>query len=261
MKSKTLFVSFLVPVIFLVSCGGGETKKKSRTGSDEALMAYPIPTALEITQMLNKAGAAYIISVTNDVNNVSRYGTTRAKALNLGVYSADLSYAATYNMQQDMMTFLNAVKLLMEQLEINTPLSQTLTEKLSKLEENKDSAMITITESIKDTYNYLKSNGKEDVALLVMAGGFIEGLYLTVQMAETSPDNTELLKVVSSQKNVFNKLYELIEPYKDDESLKDVYHDFIDLDSFFSKVSGTITQDQLNEIAQLAEKIRNNIIY
>lgn len=262
-KYSVLFsIAVIVTALMFSGCGeGGKKKKGGASGDESALFAYPIPTTFEVTEMLNKAGASYILTVTNDVNNIDKYVTVRAKALNLGVYSADLCYASTYNMHQDVMTFLNSTKLLMDQLEINTPVSQALAEKLSGTEENKDSAMIVVTESIKDTYSYLKANGKEDISLLVMAGSFIEGLYISTQMATTSPENEGLLKAVAAQKTIFTEMYKLLEPKKDEENIKEIYSDFIDVESFFSKVVVSVNEDQLQEISKIIDNIRNKVIY
>jgi hypothetical protein len=264
MKRSIYFISVaIISTLFIFTACGGDKKKKhgSGSGDESALFAYPIPTTFEVTDLLNKAGASYILSVTNDVNNIDKYVTVRSKALNLGVYSADLCYSSTYNMHQDVMTFLNATKLLLDQLEINTPFNQTLAEKLGGTEQDKDSAIVIVTETIKDTYNYLKSNGKEDISLLVMAGSFVEGLYITTQMATTSPENEALLKAVAAQKTIFVELNKLLEPMKDEENIKEIYNDFIDVDTFFDKIVVSVKEDQLQDITRIAENIRNKIIY
>src|SRR6056297_1934285 len=71
-----------------------EQEKISKTEIKEKVseVVYPLPSTFEITETLNEIGASFIISLTNDVENADQYVTEEKQALNLGVYSADLSY-------------------------------------------------------------------------------------------------------------------------------------------------------------------------
>ena len=95
-------------IIGLIAC----TSRTDKTGSKEleaaesdtlkdavieSISGYPLPTAFEITNMLNEAGAPYILSISNPASNAGNYFTQVEKAINLGVYGADLSYASTYD--------------------------------------------------------------------------------------------------------------------------------------------------------------------
>lgn len=80
----------------LTSCGGGQ--QASTEAQDENLpkdslvkevTKYPLPTAFEVTNLLNKAGASYILSLSNSTSNVDKYFTEKSKAINLGIYGAD----------------------------------------------------------------------------------------------------------------------------------------------------------------------------
>ena len=62
---------------------------------------YPLPSSFDVTKLLVEAGASYILNLCNPVDNVNRYISLKSRALNLGVYGADLSYAATYNQAQE----------------------------------------------------------------------------------------------------------------------------------------------------------------
>ena len=57
---------------------------------------YNVPSPLEITSMLKKAGASYNSEYLNSFKKVSEYTTMEEMALNLGVYGADLSYYRLY---------------------------------------------------------------------------------------------------------------------------------------------------------------------
>lgn len=268
MKSSSIITSILIASasLLFVQCGGKKSDNTEQSTKDTVVadqpefFDYPIPTSFEITEMLNKAGAAYIFNVTNDPKNVDRYTTERSKALNLGIYGADLSYSSTYNMKQETMLFLEASKKLMDQLEINTSFNKTFGERLEKNIENKDSTIEIITASIKDTYNYLKSNNKDNLSLLVMAGSLIEGLHISVQMAQLTTNNAEILKIIAGQKNTITEIVGLMEPSKDVADISDIFTQFKKLEALYANVTDTVNAKQLADISKLVEEMRASFV-
>src|SRR5690554_7144407 len=75
----------------------GEKLEKARVEEEVREFEYPLPTTFEVTEMLNRVGAAYILTLSNPASNVERYLNEKSNDLNLGVYSDDLSYGNTYN--------------------------------------------------------------------------------------------------------------------------------------------------------------------
>ena len=76
----------------------------------QELSGYPIPTSFELTELIQRAGAPYILTLSNDSEKAGDYITQKDKALNLGVYGTDLCYASTYMMKQGTMLFLESSK-------------------------------------------------------------------------------------------------------------------------------------------------------
>jgi hypothetical protein len=145
--------------IFALGCSNsGQTDENtedttlSLTDQAEKLV-YPMPTPLEITTMLNKAGASYIIGIANKPENVDKYFTESAKALNLGIYGADLSYSATYGMSQETMNFFVCTKKLRDGLDIQAPGNDSLSARIEANIENKDSIYSILTTSFTSTFD------------------------------------------------------------------------------------------------------------
>ncbi len=59
----------------------------------------------------------------------------------------------------------------------------------------------------------LKDNAQEHLAAVVLAGGWLEGLYIATQLAATTPDNTELLATIADQKYALENLLELLNTF------------------------------------------------
>jgi hypothetical protein len=226
----------------------------------EEISGYPLPTSFIVTKMLNEAKAPYILSICNTDENVGNYFMQKEKALNLGVYGADLSYASTYNMKQETMLYLKASKRLTDEMEISTAFNTNYVERIENSLENGDSLISIISDSFYDTYDYLIANEKDKLAILVMAGSWIEGLYITSQIALTAGDNTKFLEIIAHQKNSLSTLLEVMDPVKDDEDVTEIYSGLTNLNKLYDTIEEKITDEQLMEISNSIESLRNKIV-
>ncbi len=266
----TKFSSLLLVVVafmFLISCGSKQAKEaedSSSTSKEEvfgSVTKYPIPTSFEVIKLINNAGATYILSISNPVENVDRYIPTKSKALNLGIYGADLSYASTYQMKQETMNYLKVSKKLIDELQITSAFNVEFAQRVEKNLDNKDSLINIISDSFYDTYTFLANNGKDNTSLLVMTGSWIEGLYITTQIALTSKNNEDMLKIIANQKEPLNKLMELMNPYADDKDLSEVMTSLKPLSDIFSTVgTDVLTIEQFESINKAISELRNSII-
>ena len=210
-------------------------------------LVYPMPTPLEITNMLNKAGASYIIGIANKSDNVDKYFTESAKALNLGIYGADLSYSATYGMSQETMNFFLCTKKLRDGLDVQTPGNDSLSARIEANIEKKDSIYNILTHSFTSTFDYLNNNRKGAVAVMVLAGGWIEGLYLSTELSSMIEKNTEIMQGIADQKVTLDKLIPLMETYKENQNVSDVLKSLNDIKLAFSELKTVDNKVQMNK--------------
>ena len=271
---KTVVALFLgVLVISLVNCTGAKKDSSKENASAEAPLekqeiekkvrevVYPLPTAFEVTEMINKIEASYIIGLSNTVDNVDKYFTDKDQAVNLGVYSADLSYASTYNMQQEVMSYMEASENLVVELGITGAFTAEFVSDVEASIDNKEKLTDLITNSFYDTYEYLVQNNKEDLSLLVLAGTWIEAMYISCNISETVYHNPELVKVILHQKSSLDKLIELLVPHKAHETIQSILNDLQPIKNVYDNIDETgITETQLNQIIEQATKLRNQII-
>ncbi|MBA7558792.1 hypothetical protein ES708_00401 [subsurface metagenome] len=274
MKTPIFYQSIVKVCLFLLiavfTFVGCKTKQEKEPASAEEpvkkeavieeISGYPLPTSFEITKMLNEARAPYILSICNTNENVGNYFLQKEKALNLGVYGADLSYASTYNMKQETMLYLEASKRLTDEMEISTAFNLNYVERIENNLENGDSMISIISDSFYDTYNHLIINKKDKLAILVMTGSWIEGLYITTQIAITAGDNTKFLDIITNQESSLKKLLEIMEPLKEDEDVSEIHGGLMDLNKIYDTIEEELTEKQLEEISNSIETLRNKIV-
>ncbi len=263
-------ITFLL-VIILFSCGTrqeGErraiTDNKERDEMPRQLTAtldeYPIPNAVEVIELLQRAHAPYILGISNSSENVDRYFTEHSKALNLGVYGADLSYAGTYEMNQDIRLYLQVCKQLIDELNISTSFNQDFVQRVENNLEDKDSLINIISESFFDTYVFLTENRRDDLSLLVMMGSWIEGMYLTSQIAIGARDNTEISDIILQQDEPLEILLDLLDDHKDDNFIGPFYQDLTEIYDFIENLQSPISNVELDAFTEKMNQIRTKAI-
>jgi hypothetical protein len=254
-----------------------------KKASAEKIFAY-VPSPVEIALILKDAGAKYDFSILNPIENKDRYATIKSKALNLGIYGADLSYVAVFDKSQEAMLYLTATKKLADDLGITNAFDE---EKVSRIEENlnnRDSLLILIADTYWESEEYLKENERQSVSAYMIAGGWIEGLYLGTQIEHNlrkSEANKEFMQRLAEQKTSLESLIELLEAYNLDDpdmilNLKSLYELFeaIPVASNDNKVHVTsnadaapvngkykVTEDHMNKINSKVTEIRAKSIF
>lgn len=253
-------------VLLFAGCGAKKVKdaeniEVTKEEAFQSVTSYPIPTSFELIQLISKAGASYIISICNPVENMNKYLTEKEKCINLGIYGADLAYATTYQMTQEIMSYLDVTKKLVENLNISIGFNKQLAERVEKNIGNKDSLIMIITNSYYDTYKYLVQNGKDNQSLIVIAGSWIEGLYITSQIAMTSRDNKDFVAIMADQKTALSTIMELLKARSGDADVDSVIALLKPIVEVYDKVEGnTLTAAQLEKITNVITEIRTSVI-
>ena len=259
-----------VALLILSACNTGTQKKKDASTSDvppvpkeeviKELSGYPIPDSYEITKLIYESGAPYILSLSNPAAKAGDYITHRDKVLNLGVYATDLCYATTYMMKQGTMNYLEASKILIDDLGISTTFNIDYAARIENNMDDRDSLIFIVSESFGDTWNYLVQNEQDVLARLVVCGSWIEGMYITTNVAARAIDSAEILSILAKQKNSLHELVSLLEPVKDVEEVESIFKGLFDLQDIYEEVGDALTAEQLEKISARISTLRDGIV-
>lgn len=245
----------------------GEKQEKSEQMSKKDIredveeVVYPIPTSIEITEKLNKTGASFIIGISNDAENVDQYVTEDKQALNLGVYSADLSYASTYNMKQYTMNYMDVNRKLVRELGITGAFTSDFYDKVKENFDNKDKLVELISNSFYDTYEHMHDKGNEELAMLVVAGSWIEAMYITTHISENTYHNKEIVKLIADQEKTLGKLLKVLKPFEENGAINKIINDLNPIKEIYDKKpEDGFTEKQVLSIQEKIASVRNDII-
>ena len=263
-----LFLTIAVVFSYLVSCRSKSTQNSNSENINEAIRqeieayAYPLPSPFETTQMLNEIEAFYLSGISNDPGNASNYFTEKSKALNLGIYSADLAYATTYQKKQEMQEYFGASETLIRELDFAGAFDKDLAERIENSFENKDQLVEVITEIFQNAYSYLNREGRSELSYLVLAGTIVEGLYLTTHISENTFQNPKIIAAILFQKEPLQNLQKMMEDYNEGDLIQETYRDIKQINDIYAQEPGytSMTEDQLKKLTGLLAMIRNRYI-
>ncbi len=141
------------------------------------------------------------------------YDINLKKALGLGVYSADLGYLNIYHKNAQIINYLQVIFQLASDLRVAQFFDFQTLKYLVTTSDNVDSLLFLSVNSFYQIDSYFRSTRRSYLSLLSVTGVWIEGLYLLTQVQKDNP-YVNLRNQIGSQKDLLNKLIELLEVYK-----------------------------------------------
>ncbi len=296
LKFATRYSSILSFSLLLLACNnststdsevvaGSDTMQNKMKNTKAQEVFYSIPSPIETISLLKSAGAKYNASYLNPIENVSKYTSVTSKALNLGIYGSDLSFTSMFDQTQESMLYLRCANKLAAGLGINGAFNESTANRLESNVQNRDSLLAIISDSYWTTDAYLKDNGQPGVSALIVAGGWIEGLYIGTQIAHTT-QNKDVITRIGEQKLSLENLISLLDSYKADNAgiiavlaslneLKELYNTIPSAVTAETKVNTdtknnvttldngstfSVTPEKLKEISDKVASIRSKII-
>jgi hypothetical protein len=159
------------------------------------------------------------------------------------------------------MLFLKCVNLLCKNLGIAGVFDEKTVDRLEANKENKDSLLTIINKSFLQADQFLRDNQRPHTSSLMVAGGWIEGLYLSAKVGMQSK-NKKFIKKMSEQNQSLTDLITLVETAKVSGDGIFVLDGLKDLKKSYEKIeAGTTMNDGLlTEIDRKVSALRKKII-
>lgn len=251
---KNLFAACIIAALIsplFYGCGNGEGEGETdgtdtsdtgdgtmtKTPSKAQNIFYAIPSPIELAQLIQKAGAKYNKDLLNSPDNISKYSTNTSKALNLGVYGGDLSYTSVFDDNtQESILYLACTRKLAESLGVGSAFDEKTVDRIQNNTGKNDSLLTIISDSYMTTDELLKESQRENASALVIAGGFIEALYLGTQLAKVTKNNADIITRLAEQKGTLDNVVGLLSSYEQDAGVAGVLADIKQLKEIYDQV-------------------------
>jgi len=291
---KSKFLAFSLALVALASCNGDD-KKPDGDGTDSILDTdtvkaqvlnvggelFSVPSPIQTAMLIQKSGVAYDKSILNVSNKASSYSKDFERALNLGIYGADLGYVSMYNQSADALGYLAAVKQLADKLGVSAAFDQRTMKRIQDNIANKDSMLVLVGIAYRASDAYLKNNKRNEISGLILAGGWIESMHFSMA-AYKQKGSDEIKFRIAEQKQALgsivrllssNSMPQAIELSKQLTDLATIYEGITSKYTFVEPVTDSlkkmttinstnevvVSKEQIEQIAAKVAEIRNKI--
>jgi hypothetical protein len=235
--------------------------------------------------LIKEIGVPFSTKYLATTDYVDRYNTSFKMAYNLGVFGADLGYLNIYDKSNQVIDFLTAINKLADGIKVGQFFDFETLKRLATSRESIDSLMYISVNSFNNMDSYLRDNNRGHLSALMIAGTWVEGMYLVTQVA-SEKSNPELSERIGEQKINLNNIMLILDNYKEHEQVMKVFESLNGLKEEFDKVEITyvigepetveqggmimivqneksvvnISDEQLNKIISKTKQIRNKLI-
>lgn len=289
MLRKFSYLALMLAGVCLMSACSGSSKKSSE--SDELTLApatesaalelseevmsdviQNISSPVEMASIIKATGVDFSQKILNNTDNVDAYNTSYKRALNLGVYSADLGYINTFDKNNIVVSYLVAIKTLSEGIKVGQFFDFTALKRMATNSNNLDSLMQISISSFNQMDSYLRSQKRSNVSSLIVTGAWIEGLYITGNVIEQTNDEN-LINRVAEQKDIINIIEIILQNYGNDPDFAELAKRLGKLKSAYDGVKITtefaepqtieqdgqliIVQDEISHVEITPEQVAN----
>ena len=235
MFKKITFALFIIAGFHIMnSCSGcnqGEKKSADELSLPDSLasdkplqlseeligdVVQNISSPVEMAALIKSTGVAFSQKTLNKPEKTSDYNTSFKRALNLGVYSADLGYINTFDKNNIVVSYLLAVKNMADGIKVGQFFDFNALKRLATNSNNLDSLMQISVSSFNKMDSYRRTQSRSNVSSLIVTGAWIEGLYITANVIEQT-NNQELINRIGEQKDIIDILLIILNNYGKDE--------------------------------------------
>ncbi len=277
-------------MLFLASCGN-DSADSDKAGLSDSLATVNtetttpveedgddvvLPSSMRIASIFKRSGLKFIESSLNSLDNSKNYKTSFVKALNLGVYSADMAYCLLNKQYALSKNYLKGSKDIGGELGLNSAFeANNLAKRFeSNMNAGKDDSLLSIISDLQlETDVVLEKSNNQHISTIIFAGAWIETLYSASQVYKSGEQS--IIPAIIEQVSLVDNILAVLEKQKGNDagiptliaSLNSIKADFNAIsalkDKDLDELDYTKTTFNKDEITRLCDKIiasRNTIV-
>jgi hypothetical protein len=243
---RKIFLFGVVLSAFLWACNGAQEDPATTEGEIDLseveaepetteTKGYILPSPFELASLIMRSGATYDEAILNPASRSSDYTDNYRKGLNLGIYGADLGYALMYDKPQVGVNYLNVCTEMANDIGVIGAFESATISRIENNIDNRDSLIRIATQNFGQVDMYLKENDRMSTSALVLAGGWIEALYIAVQISKQG-EHDAIMERVGEQKLSLELLIEHLAKFRTEEGFGELIEDLIELKNRYNMV-------------------------
>ncbi len=277
-------------LIVLASCG--ESSENDKAGISDSLSnqvtdtnkttiaddgdEVALPSSMRIAGIFKRSGLKYIETSLNPITNSKNYKTTYTKALNLGVYSADMAYCLLNKQYALSKSYLKCSKDIGGELGLNSAFeANNLAQRFeANMNKGKDDSLLHIISDLQlETDIVLEKGSQQHISTIIFTGAWVETLYSASQVYKSGEQN--IVPALIEQLSLVDNILSVLVKQKDKdpnitsliESLNTIKAEFNNISALKGKdldevdySKTTFNKDEINKLCEKIDAARNAIV-
>ncbi|NPA68536.1 MAG: hypothetical protein GXO50_08010 [Chlorobi bacterium] len=271
MNGKLFYLIFMLgfAAFFAGGCNSGESADSDELAGEtldsadireEIIVSMLAPSDMAV-MLIDNPNLHFNKEILNPGSNYQKYNTNAKIALNIGIYTADLSYASLFEQEQITYDYLDIVKDMSEEIGITQSIEKRHLDMIKNNKLDKDDMIKIINESFMNTDAYLRENNRQKVITMILIGGWIEAQYIAVSLSKCSPDtDPQLTESILAQKISLELMNKALENVKGDKTLLSLKNDIDKIYKAYLLLEENMNDENFKNFCNLIISVRNRYI-
>ncbi|MGM0551238.1 MAG: hypothetical protein ACQESW_09175 [Bacteroidota bacterium] len=198
-----------------------------------------VSSPVEMAALIKSIGVPFSKDYLATTDYADNYNTSFKKALGLGIFGADLGYLNMYNKTGQVIDYISTIKQLADGIHVGQFFDFSTLKRLATNNQNLDSLMYISVQNFNQMDRYLRENNRGKLSSLIIAGIWVESMYLLSGVVEERPDSQQLKEKIGEQKIILGNLMLLLNNYKRDAKFQKIITDFEEIAQLYEGVKIT----------------------
>jgi hypothetical protein len=220
-----------------------------------------ISSPIEMASLVKSLNIPFSQKYLATTRNVSNYNTSHEKAFNLGIFGCDLGYLNMYGRVSLVLDYITAMKNLADGINVGQFFDFTTLKRLATNNQNVDSLVHISQQSFNRMDKYLQKNNRSNLSILMVAGVWVEGLYLSTQFLKERPDEKRLAVNIGEQKLMLDQLILILNNYSKEQYIANLVDELATIKNIYNGIRITVEvgEPQSIEVNGMLTFIQNDI--
>jgi hypothetical protein len=241
-------------VLLLAACGGSDAPTQDAVADTTQVAGdvdgtrivqlggrnFSVPSPVQAAQAIRGAGLKYNVALLADGSASGNMTDRSRRSLFLGMLGADMAYVTVHGDGQKALATMQTIERIAAELELSNAFDRALVERFKANLGSEDSLLRFGGAAFRAADEYLQENDRMDVSAHVLAGGWLESMYLTLS-DPAAASSKALMSRVGEQRRSLDDLITLIGTLPDDMQNADLLTGLKDLQVIFAGITTTYT--------------------
>jgi len=225
---------------------------------------YKIPSPLEMFQRMQRNNVPFKLELPNAPINSQRYVTQYQQAINMGIYASDMAYCCILGDSQNTLVYFNMVKNLSVEIGLYEGVNKELADRVLDNLSESDTLISITADSYYEVVSYIEEQDLTDIQCLVVAGSWIESLYLSLKSICDKEIDKTTMETIHDHQVILENLVELLNQNKEVPNVAKLLSELKTIQSAYDITyqngDKKLTQEQFSNIVNTVSDVRERLI-